>query len=235
MNILNGYIQFLGKQAEGEIERKVQAFLPRGSSIRYLDCGCDDGLKTLQRANYIGTKRVFGIESIPERAKKAQKNGIKVFVGDLSIGWPIKSQSIDCITATEVIEHLSDLDNFFAESRRVLKPGGSLIVSTENLAAYINILALAIGNQPYTGPYLSRIYPIGHRPNAVFYKDTVSMSPHLSVMTSKALRQILAAYSFKIKNFVPVAFYPLPMPISSLFSYIDKNHSSYVVVKAVKS
>ena len=117
-----------------------------------------------------------------------------------------------------------------------LRKGGKFIISTENLAAYHNIFALVLGNQPYTGPYISRIYPIGHRPNAEYYTSDMgeNMYPHLNVMTTKALVQLLKAYKFKINKIIGVGFYPLPIFLANIVTKIDTNHSSYCVVVAEK-
>lgn len=231
------YIKNLGLEAESRIESTVAKFLKTakdstGKKITYLDCGCDDGKKTLIRQSILMAEKTIGNEIVPERAKKARKNGIKVFSFDLNKKWGIPKNSVDVITATEVIEHLTDLDNFFAEARRVLKKKGKIIISTENLAAWHNVFALVIGNQPYTGPYLSRIYPVGHHPNAKFYKDKILMAPHLNVMTFKALLQILEKYDFKVIVKSGVSYYPLPGFLSFLMSKMDWKHSSYMLVMA---
>lgn len=233
MGFIKRYIHHLGKMAGKEIEDTVSKFLPKDRNAVYLDCGCDDGSKTIERAAIIGTKKIFGIEGNTSRAKIAQENGIATFVTDLNGIWPIKTSSIDCLSATEVVEHLVNLDNFFLESKRVLKPEGKIIISTENLAAYHNIFALLIGNQPYTGPYLSRIHPIGHKPFGHYYGLPISMDPHVNVMTAKALRQLLRAYSFTIKHSSPVGFYPMPSPFSKVLANIDSVHASYTVVEAI--
>ncbi len=234
MGILGTYINHLGREYEGKIEETVVRLLPKKRNSVYLDCGCDDGLKTVKRAEIIGARTIFGIENAQERAEEAKGRGIKVYKCDLNKKWPLGANSIDCITATEVVEHLFDIDNFFSESKRVLKKGGSLIVSTENLAGYHNIFALLLGNQPYTGPYLSKRFVIGHRPCAKFYKNELPMDPHISVMTTKSLLELFKVYGLKAVNFLGVGFYPFPAPVCDLFSKMDKNHASYVVVKGIK-
>lgn len=234
MAFVSKYIQYLGKAAEKSIEKKVASFLPKGKNLVYLDLGCGGGEKTLARAHFMQTKNVLGIEGDPKNTLQAAKKGIKIYKTDLNQKWPIKACSVDCITATEVIEHLIDLDNFFSESKRVLKDCGTIIISTENLAGYHNIFALLLGNQPYTGPYLSKIYPIGHRPHAKFYNEAQKF-PHVNVMTIKSLEDLLKKYGFKIKKVEGVSFYPLPPLLVQAFTYIDKYHSSYCVVVGEKS
>ncbi len=233
MSLLPRYIKFLGDVAGKEIESAVFDFLPRGN-LRYVDCGCDSGEKTVLRAERIGTEKVLGVESVGQRAKLAKKNGLKVLQFDLNGKWKVGSNQVDIITATEVVEHLVDLDNFFSEAKRVLVKKGKIIISTENLAAWHNILALFLGNQPYTGPYLSRFYAISPRPNGKFFKDKIPMNPHLNVMTALSLERLLKAYGFRVIESRGTGFYPIPTPISKLLNLIDKKHSSYIIAVAQK-
>lgn len=43
--------------------------------------------------------------------------------------WPVQDGSIDVVLATETLEHVPDPAVFLAEARRVLRPGGRLIVT----------------------------------------------------------------------------------------------------------
>lgn len=235
--MLGNYIKKLGKEYEKLIEQEVLRNLRKYSPVKtYLDLGADDGKKTLERARVLKCKNTVGVEVESSRAKKARKAGVKIVTSDLNKKWAVKTSSVDVITATEVIEHMVDVDNFLGEARRVLKKGGKLIISTENLAAYHNIFALIIGNQPYTGPYLSRKYPIGHRPNAKYYQNNMNMTmyPHLNVMTFKALKQLFEAYGFKIRSEKGVGVYPLSAGIANVMSQIDRYHSSYIVIVGEK-
>ena len=45
---------------------------------------------------------------------------------------PLRSESVDVVANLQVIEHLWDQEGFLAECRRVLRPGGKLIVTTPN-------------------------------------------------------------------------------------------------------
>lgn len=42
--------------------------------------------------------------------------------------WPLEDASFDTLLATDVLEHLPYPDSFFAEARRLLRPGGRLIL-----------------------------------------------------------------------------------------------------------
>lgn len=234
MSFLRSYIHYLADQIEHRIEDVVIEYLPKNSTAVLLDCGCDDGDKAVNRAKAVGITKLLGLENIPARAKLASKRGVEVKIADLNTTWPIKTKSVDCVVATEVVEHLINLDNFFSESSRVLKKEGRIIVSTENLAAWHNILALLVGNQPYTGPYLSKIYPIGHHPSGNYYQHLLPMDPHLNVMTLKSLIQLLKNYGFKVIAYQGVGFYPVPRPVADLLATLDFYHSSYGVVVGQK-
>lgn len=232
MRAFGKYIGYLGRINEELIEQTVLESLPKGDKLVYLDLGCGDGAKTIVRASQIGTGNIIGIEGNKSLLNEAKNGGVKAYQADINFSWPIDNLSVDCITATEVVEHLSDLDNFFSESRRVLKPGGKIIISTENLAGYHNVIALMMGNQPYTGPYLSRVFSVGHRPCSKFYNGKHRAFPHLNVMTTKALRQLLSKYGFKVEKTSGAGFYPFPPFLAKLFAKLDKYHASYCVVVA---
>lgn len=50
-------------------------------------------------------------------------------VADLTDEWPIETDSIGCVIASHVVEHLDDPAHFFAEAGRVLVRGGTLEVT----------------------------------------------------------------------------------------------------------
>lgn len=62
--------------------------------------------------------------------------------------WPVEDRSVDVVLADCVLEHLADPDAFFAEARRVLRPGnGYLCIRTPNAWSYISLAARLIPNR----------------------------------------------------------------------------------------
>ena len=102
-----------------------------GDRGRLLDVGCGNG-RFLAQMRKLGWE-VVGVEPDPEAVRIAKERfGLEVFQGTLEeAGFP--DNSFDAITMNHVIEHVPDPIRLLAECRRVLKPGGKLVVVTPNI------------------------------------------------------------------------------------------------------
>ncbi|MGN6795543.1 MAG: class I SAM-dependent methyltransferase, partial [Streptosporangiaceae bacterium] len=115
---------------------------------RILDVGCGDGFATGVAAARLPGHHVAALDWSAPSLRLARARGLAVLRAGLDTGLPIKSASVDVVIMSEVIEHLVDTDSAVEEAHRVLKPGGSLLLSTPNLAAWYNRGLLAVGIQP---------------------------------------------------------------------------------------
>jgi SAM-dependent methyltransferase len=124
--------------------------------------------------------------------------------------FPFADEYFDLITAIELIEHLPFSDNFFAECFRVLRRGGYLLITTPNLASWLNRVLLLFGYQTTHTPTPSRYYVIG-LPSKV-RKYTCISDPwdlgHVCGYTLKGLSDMLAIYNFFIisRKFIPYQY-----------------------------
>ena len=107
---------------------------------------------------------------------------------------------------SELIEHLVDPDGAVAEARRVLRPGGSLLLSTPNLAAWYNRGLLAVGVQPiFSEVSLRGVYG---RPGAWWR--------HLRLFTRRALTEFLTASGFRCVTVTGARYHDMPRPLAPL-------------------
>ncbi len=101
---------------------------------RLLDIACGDGgfLSIMRDAGW----EVAGIEPDPLAAKFAeQAHSIRVIANTLPQA-QLADQSVDAVTLSHVIEHAADPIGLLRECRRILRPGGKVIVVTPNLASH---------------------------------------------------------------------------------------------------
>jgi SAM-dependent methyltransferase len=99
---------------------------------RLLEVGCGNG-RQLERLAQAGW-RAEGIDFDEHAATMARSLGISVRVGELASANYGEGQ-FDAIILSHVIEHVQDPVQLLAECRRILKPGGQLVVATPNANA----------------------------------------------------------------------------------------------------
>ena len=66
---------------------------------------------------------------------------------DVTEAFPYQNAKFDVVHSSELIEHVKDTMFFLKECKRVLKPGGRMIISTPNLHYWRNIIEWFNGNQ----------------------------------------------------------------------------------------
>jgi len=103
-------------------------------TMSLLDVGCSSG-SSLQVALDFGFGMVKGIEPAQAPAETAISNGFDVTVGFLEDA-RYEDSCFDVILLFEVIEHLPEPLPFIKEIRRILKPGGILLLSTGNALSW---------------------------------------------------------------------------------------------------
>jgi len=110
------------------------ASLKPGETV--LDLGSGGGIDALLAAQRVGPQgRVLGVDMTPAMLEKARKNAkaagvenVEFLQGEIE-HLPLEDAGVDVIISNCVINLSLDKDAVFAESHRVLKPGGRLLVS----------------------------------------------------------------------------------------------------------
>ena len=98
----------------------------RGSSS-VLDAGCGSSL-IVQSLNH-----VVGMDFSYPKLRFLRRYGMPLVNGS-AFALPFKDSAFDCVISSQVIEHIPYDESLFKEMRRVLRPGGTLILGTPDYA-----------------------------------------------------------------------------------------------------
>lgn len=133
------------------------------------------------------------------------KIGVKWDVADFNAVVAYDSGKFDIIIAGEIIEHLYDTDNFMLEMKRLLRPGGHLLLTTPNLASWLDRLTLLLGMQPFSTEVSNVSRKFGREKFYEFLKiqEDSPSAGHLRCFTRGALRSIFTFYDFAIEKEIP--------------------------------
>ena len=92
-----------------------------------LDIGCGSSV-ILQSIN-----DVVGLDILHNKLRYMRRYDVPLIRGSV-FALPVRDASFDCVVCSQVIEHVPYDDQIFAEFRRVLRPGGRLILGTPDYA-----------------------------------------------------------------------------------------------------
>jgi ubiquinone/menaquinone biosynthesis C-methylase UbiE len=159
----------LPAELEPEGAARRRGFLLRhvAAGDRVLDLGCGDGGFTAALSES-GTHPTGAdiAEGALARARERHPGADYVRI-DPHGRWPFPDAGFDAVWAGEVVEHVADTERWVNEVRRVLRPGGQLILTT-----------------PSIGPLRRLLRPPDPR------------GQHLRFYTRRALRDMLADMGF---------------------------------------
>ncbi|OXB83162.1 UNVERIFIED_CONTAM: hypothetical protein H355_014418 [Colinus virginianus] len=188
------------------------------SGIRILDVGCGGGLLS-EPLGRLGAS-VTGIDPLEENIRTADQH--KSFDPVLAKRIQYKSGSLeeiveesvetfDVIVASEVVEHVADLEMFIKCCSQVLKPGGSLFVTTINKTQLSYILGIVVAEK------ILGIVPEGTHEWEKF-------------VPPEELQQLLEANGFSVKAVNGMLYNPL----SGSWSWMESTGINYAL-HAVRS
>lgn len=102
-----------------------------GRTVLDIACGSGYGGLILRQG---GARLVLGIDLSAEGlalARSQRRDGFVLAQAD-GTRLPLADASVDVVTSFETVEHVHDPGRFIAELRRVLRPDGTLVLSTPN-------------------------------------------------------------------------------------------------------
>jgi SAM-dependent methyltransferase len=100
------------------------------------DLGCGDGVTLEVLLERVGAGAVVGVDAAEPALVEAERrlgrgsgDRLTLVAADLTAPLPLRDGSLDAALCHNVLESLPDPDGFLAEVHRVLRPGGSLVLS----------------------------------------------------------------------------------------------------------
>jgi SAM-dependent methyltransferase len=134
------------------LERLFLAHIAPGA--RVLDAGCGRSLFTEIERAWPFTIVAADVDLDLLRSRKAEHPEVRWAVGEAH-PLPFRTAAFDALFAGELIEHLADPGAGVAEFRRVLRPGGTLILTTPNRLRLANLVDRS--ERPYSPDHLSEL------------------------------------------------------------------------------
>jgi ubiquinone biosynthesis O-methyltransferase len=136
------------KYTEGsEIPRTSKQYaiacVPATGNLRILDVGCGSGLNSNAMAAM--GHRVCGIDLSEAAIERYRSYGFEGQARDLEQGIDYPDDSFDVVFCSEVIEHMTSPEVLVSEMKRVLKPGGRLVLTTPNSAFWLYRVLAVLG------------------------------------------------------------------------------------------
>lgn len=130
---------------------------PKEGETTLLDIGCYE--PTIGYYVALGWKSIIGVAKEEGECSRSEsycvENAyeVKLLITDLEDAViPIPDGSVDVVLMMEILEHFGlDPMKAMVEANRVLKPNGTLVLSTPNAASKLSCIRLLRGSNPYVG------------------------------------------------------------------------------------
>ena len=168
----------------------LSPLIPLDNNIKILDYGCGKG-KILSEIHKINPQaQLYGADISGIALESASKNvpEAKFLLIDDNQMVPLPSNSLDFVASLDVIEHIYDTEMVFHEFNRLLKPGGTLLLSAPYYGLIKNIVIALIGFETVYNP----------------------TTPHIRSYTKNTLKHITQRFGFKPLEFGRYGrFYPV--------------------------
>lgn len=132
-----------------------------GAGQRVLDLGCGEGVFALALAEAGATVVAADVAEEPLRRARAARPGPEYVLLEEESRWTLPDAEFDVVWAGEVIEHVADTAGWLSELRRVLRPGGRLLLSTPAVGR-LELLAAACSPRAFAARFEPRSDHLRH-------------------------------------------------------------------------
>jgi 2-polyprenyl-3-methyl-5-hydroxy-6-metoxy-1,4-benzoquinol methylase len=158
------------------LEHARSAQQPGGAPGRVLDVGCGEGRLAAELAR--AGVQVVGVDVAQEPLRRAhgQHPDLDLRLVPVDGSWPLADSSFDIVWAGETIEHVADTAGWLSEVRRVLRSGGTLLLSTP-AHGRLAMFALALSHRRFDAHFDPR-------------------SDHLRFYSARTLTRLLEDFGF---------------------------------------
>lgn len=202
---------FLKEDRTQKMYKELSPILSRNIKLKVLDIGSGDGTFVNFLQSKFPQHIYYGCDISKEAIKvnEKEKKSVHWKRVDFNKPVPFDKSLFNVIIAGEIIEHLYNTDNFFKEVHSILKKNGVLLLTTPNLASWMNRFFLFFGFQPFDTEVSDEGHIFGKELIYHLMGKKVSRSlGHLRCFTKKALRSVLKHYHFKVLKEVPCYIQP---------------------------
>ena len=176
-------------------QAEIEAYLGQIDSgnlqepVRLFDAGCGDGINLLGLSNIIKAKRwnmrIYGADYNALRVDRASR---LPFVAEIKISpldsLPYPDGHFHVVLCNQVLEHIPQDRDVLIELKRILRPGGMLILGVPN-----------------EGCALAQLR------NHVLQRSILRTTDHVNFYTSRLLSALLSNTGYAMRRVVPVGFF----------------------------
>jgi len=231
--MLKKYLNHCYSQADNLNKQNIRKYAKRISGGNILDIGCNQGEWTLKLKEVTNATETWGIEINSAPAMQGREKGLKVVQQDLDHPWQVPESFFDLIHGNQVIEHVRDVDRLAQEAYKALRPGGRLIISTENGSSWHNVFASIMGWQMFSLTNMSSFgLGIGN-PLALHRNDgTLPLTSwtHKVIFNYLGLVEFFKLHGFESIEINGAGYHPLP----AIFGRVDVRHAHFITLTALR-
>lgn len=177
---------------------EMQPLLPENYT-RVLEIGCGEGyFRTHLKLEH----EYWGVEPTTEIAHRAKEKLDKVLIGTYDeVADHLPSGYFDLVICNDVIEHMTDHDQFLQAIKSKMKPGGCLVASIPNVRHILNL------------------YEVLVKKDWQYKNAGILDRTHFRFFTQKSLERIIVDNGYQADQFIGINGYRGDSFILRLFSY----------------